>query len=164
MAARKFKRLSGDQPIVIRKEGTQGPAGKDGLSIVGPRGNPGKDGIGKDGKDGRDGVDGQAPEHEVRNNEVRFRNPDGTWGPWIRAVVSHGGGGPDSFNTYTEVRQATFRVNPLTLTNGTNIFGVDFAGDVTIILPNGIDPRAIIVVKDESDNAGANNITITTES
>lgn len=139
----------GDAPIIINKTilGTPGQKGKDGESITGKK-----------------GPVGAAPMHEVRNGELRFQNPDGTWGEWIAVPQAPAGGGPESYNTYTSVKQASFRVNRQSLTLGKNIFGVDFAGDVEIILPNGIDKRILIVVKDESNNAGTNNITLTTES
>ena len=43
-----------------------------------------------------------------------------------------------------------------------NIFGVNYAGDVTIYLPHNPDPEMIIIINDESGNAGSNNITVTT--
>lgn len=136
---------------------------------------------GKDGKDGKDGIttivketinvpavgkagaDGTTPEHEVRNGEIRFKNPDGTWGKWIEVQPHAGGGGLAEAVNYTHVEQARFLVNRGSLITGTNIFGVNFAGAVEIILPSGIDKNIIIVVKDESNNASINNITITTE-
>jgi len=152
-------RVSSTSPIIIIKEGKPGDRGK-----------PGKDGITTTITEtitkiepGKPGLDGVSPEHEVRNGEVRFKHPDGTWGDWVMMPVAPGGG-PDSYNTYTTITQASFRVNRQALTLGTNVFGVNFNGDVEIILPNGIDKRILIVIKDESNNAGTNNITITTES
>ncbi len=156
-------RRIGDAPIIIKKiiEGTPGP-----------RGLPGENGITtvvtetitKDGIPGKDGMPGEGPVHQTRNGEVRFMSPDGTWGEWITVSTGAGGGGPDSYNKYTSIQQANFRIQRQSLTLGTNIFGVDFNGDVEIILPNGIDKRILIVIKDESNNAGTNNITVTTES
>jgi len=60
----------------------------------------GKDG--KDGKsiDGKDGKDGRTPKHQIESNfngfQLRFENPDGTWGQWI--VIHSGAGGGDSIS------------------------------------------------------------------
>lgn len=136
--------------------------------IEGKRGKPGKNGtittVQETVHVHEEGIAGAAPEHEVRNGEVRFKNPDGTWGKFIQAQPSsNGGGGLTEAVSYVQVTQAAFKVNRGTLIPGTNIFGVDFAGDVEIILPSGIDKNIIIIVKDESNNASTNNITITTE-
>lgn len=45
---------------------------------------------------------------------------------------------------------------------GTNIFGVNAPGPVTIRLPDGLLLGTFIIVKDESLNAATNNITIET--
>lgn len=115
-------------------------------------------------KDGIPGKDGSTPEHEVRNGEVRFKNPDGTWGKWIEAQQAHasGGGGLESVK-YSSVAQASYKVTRSSLIVGTNIFGVNYAGAVEFILPSGIDKNIIIVIKDESNDASTNNITLTTE-
>jgi hypothetical protein len=43
----------------------------------------GKDGVnGLNGNDGNDGATGLAPEHEWNDTELRFRNPDTSWGPY----------------------------------------------------------------------------------
>lgn len=139
--------------------------------IPGDKGEPGKDGITTviteqvevPSKPGKPGKDGATPEHEVRNGEIRFKNPDGTWGKWIEVQPSMGGGGLAAAVNYTHVAQARYLVNRGALIEGINIFGVDFAADVEIILPQGISKNIIITVKDESNNAGVNNITITTE-
>lgn len=127
------------------------------------------------GKDGRDGLPGAmgpvgpagdqgpigpAPDHQSKEDMVRFKKPDGTWGPWIRAVTAPGGGGPDSFNQYVRVTTAEYTIAKGGLLFGNNVFGVDYPGDVTIFLPASVDSRAHITVKDESGSAGTNNITI----
>jgi hypothetical protein len=139
--------------------------------IPGDKGKPGKDGITTiiteqvevPSEPGKPGLDGAAPEHQIVNGEIRFKNPDGTWGKFITVQPSSGGGGLAQAVTYTQVTQARFLVNRGALIEGTNIFGVDFAGAVEIILPSGINKNIIMVVKDESNNASTNNITITTE-
>jgi hypothetical protein len=43
-----------------------------------------------------EGEDGKIPDHQIKNGEVRFEKPDGTWGEWIRfphKTVYQGGGG-----------------------------------------------------------------------
>lgn len=130
---------------------------------------------GKDGRDGQDGISGTqgprglagtkgpqgpAPKHEVKGDMIRFMNPDGTWGPWIRAVTAPGGGGPDSFNQYVQITTAEYTIAKGGLLAGRNVFGVNFAGDVTIFLPTSVDNRVHITVKDESGDASTNNITI----
>ncbi len=149
--------------------------GKDGLpgvqGIQGLPGQPGKNGITTTVKEvvhvqeeGKPGKDGTTPEHEVRNGEIRFKNPDGTWGKWVEVQPSSsGGGGSNDAVKYTAVQAASFRVVRTALIAGTNIFGVNFVGAVEIILPSGIDKNIIIIVKDESNAAVTNNITITTE-
>ena len=136
--------------------------------IEGKRGLPGKDGVTTTvtetiTKEGKVGKDGSTPEHEVNNGEVRFKNPDGTWGKWIEVQPQSSGGGAVQVVKYTAVEAANFKVIRQGLIEGTNIFGVNYPGEVELILPSGIDKNIIIVVKDESNNASTNNITITTE-
>lgn len=150
------------------KDGRDGKDGKDGIGIAGTQGRDGVDGVGVRGEVGAIGETGPAgaiPEHEVRNGEVRFINPDGSWGDWVKVGGSSGGGGGGkiSENTYTLVTTAEYHVKRSQLDLGTNIFGVNFNGDVTIFFPKNIDPRSLIIVNDESGNASANNITITVE-
>lgn len=71
--------------------GIAGRHGKDGerglLGAVGPEGPEGKPGPqgkpGRDGADGRDGERGPPPEHQWDGTRLRFRRPDGSWGPWV---------------------------------------------------------------------------------
>lgn len=41
------------------------------------------------------GEDGSAPEHEWDGTKLRFRNPDGTWGPWVQLRGAKGPKGAD---------------------------------------------------------------------
>ena len=34
--------------------------------------------------------DGRAPEHEIRGTDLRFRNPDGSWGEWLKFRIIGG--------------------------------------------------------------------------
>lgn len=61
---------------------------------------------------------------------------------------------------FTAVTTATLVIADNDLVLGHNIFGVNYAGAVTITLPAGIDSDKIIVINDESGLAGTNNITI----
>ena len=159
-----FRGVKGDKGARGEKGDTvHGRDGKDGIGIAGTQGRDGVDGVGSRGEKGATGPAGAVPEHEVRNGEIRFMNPDGSWGDWVKVTGSSGGGGKISDNTYTPVTTAEYHVNRGQLDLGTNIFGVNFDGDVTIFFPKNIDPRSLIVVNDESGNASANNITITVE-
>ena len=62
---------------------------------------------------------------------------------------------------YTAVTTDTYVMTTDELYTGINIFGVNYAGAVTITLPASIDSNKIIVINDESGAAGTNNITIT---
>lgn len=157
--AGKLRRVGTGTPLIIERPGLPGRDGKDGVTkVITETITKVEAGI-----PGAKGEQGATPEHEVRNGEIRFKNPDGTWGKWVVAPRGNSGGGAISHNTYTNVTQAVYRVRKQSLLLGHNIFGVNYAGDVTIYLPDGIDPRAIIVVNDESNNAGTFNITVTTE-
>jgi hypothetical protein len=50
----------------------------------GNRGEPGEQGAQGIGIEGKQGESGKPPKHEILNNQIRFENPDGTWGNWIR--------------------------------------------------------------------------------
>jgi hypothetical protein len=167
MAVGKLKRVSNTIPMkfLMGKDGEQGKEGKDGINGLSIKGKDGKDGVGLRGEPGRQGEAGSIPAHQVSNGEVRFQNPDGTWGDWIEAGVrsTGGGGGKISTNTYHKVATAEYHVNRNQLDLGTNIFGVDFNGDVTIFLPKSIDKRSLIIINDESSSAATNNITIQVE-
>ena len=62
--------------------------------------------------------------------------------------------------SYTAITTATRVITDAELILGTNIFGVNYAGEVTITLPANIDSTKMIVINDESGKAGTNNITI----
>lgn len=61
------------------EQGNQGPRGPQGpIGQTGPVGPQGPEG--PEGKVGPTGPQGPSPEHEWDGSELRFRNPDGTWG------------------------------------------------------------------------------------
>jgi len=147
-----LKRVSDTTPIIIKQ------------TIEGKRGKPGKDGVTTIQHEiVTKHEPGVAPEHEIRNGEVRFKNPDGTWGKWIVMPVAPGGCGGTEAVKYTNITKAKYKINRNELIVGTNIFGVDYPDEAEIILPSGIDKNIIMVIKDESNNASSNNIVITTE-
>ena len=61
---------------------------------------------------------------------------------------------------YTSIIRDTLALSDSDLILGTNIFGINFGGDVLITLPSGINPNKLVVIKDESGLAGTNNITV----
>jgi hypothetical protein len=75
-----------------------------------------------------------------------------------------GGGGPTPVAYITTITTNEYRINKNELRAGTNIFGVNYAGDVTVYLPEPHEElkSKIIIVNDESASAATNNITITT--
>lgn len=74
-------------------KGDTGAQGKQGLSIKGDRGLKGDKGdkgerglmgkTGNRGAKGEKGDKGDVPKHEYKNGQLRFENPDNTWGEWI---------------------------------------------------------------------------------
>jgi len=62
--------------------------------------------------------------------------------------------------SYIAITTATRIITDAELVLGTNIFGVNYAGAVTITLPADIDSNKVIVINDESGAAGTNNITL----
>lgn len=63
------------------------------MQIAGPRNKQGP--VGPQGPQGPAGPSGPAPEHEWRGTELRFRNPDGSWGPWVDLEGPKGKDGKD---------------------------------------------------------------------
>lgn len=61
---------------------------------------------------------------------------------------------------FTAITTATRVITDDELVLGKNIFGVNYGGAVSVILPAGIDSNKIIIINDESGLAGTNNIII----
>ena len=77
------------------RRGMIGPAGKDGVSVIGRQGEQGPPGPeGPPGPKGDKGDTGLPPEHQWDGTRLRFRNPDGTWGVFVRLKGDTGGRGP----------------------------------------------------------------------
>ncbi len=72
-------------------------------------------------------------------------------------------GPPGNVTQYTAVNVPSYTITAAALIEGLNIFGVTYTGgQVTITLPAEISPTRVVVVKDETGNAAANNIVIQT--
>jgi len=72
-------------------------------------------------------------------------------------------GEPASLDSkYIQVSQSVYTVVAADLIDGHNIFGINYAGAVTVIIPDVVEETNIIIIKDESGQAGTNNITIVT--
>lgn len=76
------KGLKGDQGI----QGIQGPKGNTGP--IGPQGEIGP--IGPKGNKGDQGLKGDKPSHQWNNTELRFENPNGTWGSYVDLIGPQG--------------------------------------------------------------------------
>lgn len=76
-----------------------------------------------------------------------------------------GGAGLPPVAYITTITTSEYRINKNELKAGTNIFGVNYAGDVDVYLPAPHEElkSRIIVVKDESGSASSYNITIHSE-
>lgn len=59
---------------------------------------------------------------------------------------------------FTEITTATYIITANELQVGYNIFGVNYVGIVLITLPAGIQSDRLIIINDESGQAGTNNI------
>jgi hypothetical protein len=78
-------------PGIDGHQGPQGLSGKDGrlgkTGPIGEKGTDGKPGVqgvqGDVGPQGGKGDVGRPPKHEWNNDNIRFQNPDLTWGKWI---------------------------------------------------------------------------------
>ena len=71
-----------------------------------------------------------------------------------------GGGATGAHFTYREITTTPFTITLAMLAEGLNIFGVNVASAVSILVPNNLPENKAIGVKDESGNAGTNHITI----
>jgi len=152
-------------------QGDPGPQGEPGpMGPPGPKGDRGPQGLsgapgkpGDTGPEGPAGEDGRIPDHKWVGNKLYFEKPNGTWGEGtdLTGPKGHapGGGGGGQFVQYTKIQQAEYQITRSQLIDGLNIFGVDYAGAVTVTLPKDIKPTQLVSFKDESGSAGSNNIT-----
>jgi hypothetical protein len=77
---------------------TAGATGQKGdKGDVGPAGAAGINGT--NGENGVPGAAGSPPDHQIiGGTQIRFRNPDGTWGAWIQTVGPAGANGTNGFD------------------------------------------------------------------
>ena len=138
----------------------KGPPGPQGLQ--GLQGLPGRDGVaGKDGLPGAKGDKGDkgdTPEHQVQAGMIRFKNPDGTWGSWVKAATGQGSGAPPYLVKYHMIDNNNYRITRESLVYGNNIFGVRYNGAITIYIPQAVDVQQLMFFKDE---LGTATITLT---
>jgi hypothetical protein len=147
------------------EHGAQGQKGLKGLDGI----SGGLGGQGEKGEKGEKGDKGDVPNHKWVGESLQFEKPDGSYGKLVNLKGSDTGsggfvgGGPSSAGIqYKLITTATYTVSERKLVQGHNIFGVNYAGNVTITIPAEVSPEKLIVIKDESGNAGSNNITIET--
>ena len=114
------------------EQGEQGPRGVQGRQ--GLEGMPGRQGKqGPAGKDGRDGKDGQLKvvhdimkdfyQYDKLRKRLRFRNPDGSWGEWIKIRSGGGGGSGNTIDGLTEVYHDTTLSGKGTFTDPLSVIG-----------------------------------------
>ena len=150
---------------VSGKDGTSGRDGIDGVDgrdgIDGLPGRDGKDGVdgrpGRDGKDGlpgRDGTDGSSVD---TSDIVQLIKEELDKRPSVPTPTV---GGTGQIIKYRRVTTATYTITNSSTVRGINLFGVDFAGDVTIYLPQNLSKEKFIYINDESGDASSNNITV----
>ena len=124
--------------------------------VLGPQGPQGIAGV-----QGQQGIPGTIPAHKWVGDSIVFQNPDGTWGKPRNIKGASGGGSPDQYK-YTLIEEANYTVYAKYTVKGMNIFGVNYAGAVTITLPESLPLDRTIIFNDESGSADSNNITIQT--
>ena len=147
-------------------KGPQGPQGP--IGPQGPKGDKGDRGpkgdTGLSGTQGIQGPKGDAPKHESKEGWVRFEQPDGSWGRWIKVSgdtrrPANEWGGITSFNTgaaggagvkYTQVTTTPYTVLASDLIVGHNIYGILTTEDAIVYLPLDVDPTKIVVISNET--------------
>jgi len=148
-------------------EGPEGPKGERGDQ--GPQGETGEPG--QDGESSTDGKPGQMPRHKWEDTKLSFEVSPGVFGTPIELKGDEGEAGARGQSSTLSSRPEPvrmfvvvgfdFTVKKAWLTEGINIFRVsDTSSPVLIRLPQGVGPRSMIYINDESGNAEANNITV----
>ena len=134
---------------------------------------------GKDGSDGKDGLKGkdgvQGPQGPVGPQGQDGKDVDlGEVKSFVESLINARmdksgktpsiGGGGTPVKYITTITSSEYRINKNELQASTNIFGVNYAGDVTVYLPpiHEALKEKLIVINDESGSASSNNITIKT--
>lgn len=113
-------RISETAPVIIKQyiEGKPGKDGKDGITTTIYEQTPGKP--------GKDGKDAKGTETEVKNDEIRYKKPDGTWSHWMKL----GGGGGNALTPQQEAVLAQL----IAAENGIQVSatGAVYFGDSTV--------------------------------
>lgn len=120
-------------------------------------------GVGLRGPQGLPGAPGAVPAHRWVGDEIQFQNPDGSWGKkrnlqGPRGFV--GGGSSGQHSKYFAVETAAYTISQKQTIPGLNIFGVNYAGAVTITVPESLPLDRVLIFNDESGSAGSNTITV----
>lgn len=108
------------------------------------------------------GDPGKIPDHQVKNGEIRFEKPDGSWGPWIRVAESkviHTGGGISQSQIDIIVGSSKERNVRITNTDTTVLPDDDIiivTGAATVTLPDGFTFDKLIKIK----RSGAFDVTV----
>lgn len=79
---------------------------------------------------------------------------------WRHARLLSSGAGSGAQINYRSVTTTPFTITLEMLKEGINIFGINIAGIVNIILPRNTTNNKIIAIKDESGKANINHIII----
>lgn len=117
--------------------GQPGPKGE-----RGPAGPQGKQGIqGEKGEKGDPGKNGKAPEYEWQETRVRFKQPDGEWGPWkdLRGPMGEPGKGSPSVQVFNDESKITTSTQEL-----------HFNGDGVAVRQQGV--RTIVTITGGGSN------------
>lgn len=155
-----------EENIVHGRDGKDGERGE-----RGPQGEMGLQGPeGPAGRDGKDGVNGLTeiihkyeplPDDVVKEEFLEELRKEVEGLKKNQRFIGTGGGASDGIK-YVSVTSPVYKIsrNEL-LNNGITIYGVNYAGAVTITMPQP-KPGQIVYINDESGNADSNNITVTT--
>ena len=150
------------EKIVHGKNGERGPMGPQGpQGEIGPQGVPGPKGA--DGLTLTEVVHTyeELPEDLPKKEEIESLKKELDGLKRYSRFAGIGGGSGEGVK-YVSIKSSLYKIssNEL-LTNGITIFGVNYAGPVSITLPQP-KPGQIVYINDESGNADSNNITVTT--
>lgn len=146
------------------KDGAKGDKGDAGPA--GPQGIQGPQGL--SGQDGRDGVTEirhtyePLPDNIVKEDSLEDLRKDLESVKRRQKYSISGGSNSGEGIKYVSITAAEYKISKNELLhNGITIFGVNYAGAVSITMPQP-KKNQMVYINDESGNAGSNNITVTT--